>query len=107
MKRTPMHLQPQTRRWWREIARTYELESHHVRLLILACEALDRGKQARELLDREGLVVQDRYGQVRAHPAAAIERQAAVTFARLVRELGLDTEGPPETRPPRIGGQHG
>jgi len=104
MKRAPRHLRPETRRWWREVARGYELEPHHTKLLTLACEALDRGQEARELLAREGLTVTDRYGQLRGHPAASIERQEAVTFARLVRELGLDTESPPEARPPRIGG---
>ena len=107
MIRAPKHLQPSTRRWWAKIARTYELEAHHFKLLTLACEAWDRGQQAREILEKEELIVKDRFGQARAHPAVAIERDARIAFARLVRELGLDTEDAPEARPPRIGGQRG
>jgi len=104
MVRAPKHLQPATRRWWGKIARAYELEPHHLRLLTLAGEAWDRGQEARELVASEGLVVLDRFGQARAHPGVAIERDSRIGFARLVRELGLDSEAPPEARPPRIGG---
>lgn len=101
--RAPEHLQPGTRRWWAKICRTYALESHHLRLLTLAGEAWDRGQEARALVTKEGLLTLDRFGQARAHPAVAIERDSRIAFARLVRELGLDTEGPPEARPPRVG----
>jgi len=37
----------------------YDLEPHHVRLLTLAAEAWDRGQQAREVLDRDGLTYTD------------------------------------------------
>jgi phage terminase small subunit len=79
------------------------LEPHHVRLLTLACEAWDRCQQARELLATEGLTFEDRFGQPRARPEVSIERDSRIGFARLVRELALDGEGPPEApRPPGI-----
>ena len=53
----------------------------------------DRICAARELLDREGLVVKGRQGQ-RPHPAVAIERDAKTTFAKLLRDLDLDAEDP-------------
>jgi hypothetical protein len=78
------------------IAREYALEEHHLRLLIAAAEARDRAQEARALLDVEGLVYHDRFGAPRAHPAAAIERDNRMVFARPVRELGLDDEPPAE-----------
>ncbi len=102
---SPKHLKAATRRWWESVVGEYQLESHHLKLLTAAAECWDRAQQAREILVAEGLCTTDRFGQRRAHPAAAIERDAKGLFARLVRELGLDVEGPSESRPPRIGGQ--
>ena len=101
----PEHLSPATRRWYRQVARGYELEPHHLRLLALASEAWDRGQEARLLVAAEGLVVLDRFEQPRPHPAVGIERDSRLAFARLLRELALDAEPPTEARPPRTGGQ--
>jgi phage terminase small subunit len=78
------------------------LDEHHVRLLTLACEAWDRCQQARESLDVEGLVFEDRFGAPHARPEIAIERDSRLAFARLVRELDLDTTevGEPSRPPP-------
>jgi P27 family predicted phage terminase small subunit len=97
----PKHLALPTRRWWTSVVSTYVLEEHHARLLTCACEAWDRAAQAREVLARDGIVVADRYGGVRAHPAVAIERDARIVFARMVRELDLDGEPGPDPRLPR------
>jgi len=69
-------------------------------LLQALCEAWDRLQGAREIIAREGAVFADDRGNPRAHPAVAIERDARVAVARLVRELDLDA-GP--TRPDRTG----
>jgi hypothetical protein len=51
------------------------------------------------------LTITTRHGEVRAHPCASIERDSAVRFARLLRELGLaDEAGAP--RPPRPAGRY-
>lgn len=102
-KRAPKHLERATRRWWSSVVRSFELDLHHVKLLTLCCEAFDRAAQAREAIERDGPFVRDRFDQLRAHPACAVERDAAATFARLLRELDLDTEQAPEAaRPPML-----
>jgi P27 family predicted phage terminase small subunit len=78
----------------------WQLEDHHMRLLTSACEAWDRCAEARELIARDGLVTTTARGGVRAHPAVAIERDARLAFARLLRELDLDVSPPAETRRP-------
>ena len=87
----PAHLSPATRAWFEAIADDYELESTDLRLLELAGVAWDRAVAAREALKAAdgGVLTRDRYGALKAHPAVAIERDAIVAFARLVRELGL------------------
>lgn len=101
--KAPPHLRPATRRWFASVATDYELEQHHLRLLQRAAESWDRGEQARETLDREGLIYTDRFGAPRVRPEVAIERDARIGFARLVRELDLDVTEPAEAdRPPPL-----
>ena len=78
----------------------YDLEPHHLRLLEAACSAWDRLTEARETLARDGTYTEGRYG-LRAHPAVAVERDSRLAFARLLRELDLDAEAPPDPRLPR------
>ena len=94
----PAHLSPSAAQWWATTVETYVLWEHHLRLLQLACEAWDRSQQARVELDRDGLTVSGREGGVRPHPCIAIERDARLAVARLVRELDLDTEPPVSER---------
>ena len=102
----PQHLRTATRKWFRSVLADYELESHHVKLLTLAAEAWDRGQQAREIIDAEGLTFTDKFDQPRARPEIAIERDSRIAYARLLRELALDVEGPAEveSRPPHVRG---
>lgn len=100
----PAHLRPETASWWKAVVVEFDLEQHHLRLLRLACEAWDRGQEAREAIAQHGSVYVDRFGQPRARPEIAIERDARISFARLMRELALDVDGPDEAgRPPQIG----
>jgi len=92
--KTPKHLEPPTRRWFRSVVDSYSLAPHHIRLLTLAAESWDRGQQAREILSREGLTYNDRFGQPASRPAVAIERDSRISFARLLRELNLEIGTP-------------
>jgi P27 family predicted phage terminase small subunit len=96
----PKYLRPLTKRWFREVVGEYVLEPHHVRLLTLACEAWDRGQQARETVAKEGLTTPTRDGGSKLHPAVRVEQESAVIFARLLRELDLDVAPPSEARRP-------
>ena len=95
----PDHLSDDARAWWRHVVGDFALEPHHVHLLTLACEAWDRGQQARAILDAEGLTYLDRFDAPKARPEVSVERDSRVAFARLLRELDLDLDGP--TEPPR------
>jgi P27 family predicted phage terminase small subunit len=96
----PKHLSAESKKLWRSVLADYELEPRHEAVLLAALEALDRMRQAQALIAAEGLTVLDRYGTAKAHPAVVIERDSRTAFLRAMRELGLDLDAPPTTRPP-------
>lgn len=97
----PPHLTPEAAAWWQTTVVSFDLDEHHLKLLRLACEAWDRAQQAREIIAKEGMTYVDRFDAPRARPEIAIERDARLAFARLLREIGLDAAGEPEApRPP-------
>lgn len=97
----PKHLTAATQRWFEEVLEAYVMDSHHVRLLTLACEAWDQKEQARAATAKHGLTFEDK-GRIKMRPEVLIEQRARTQFAKLVRELNLDLEGPREeySRPP-------
>jgi len=101
----PDHITAESAAWWDSVVRDFAMEPHHLRLLQCAAEAWDKMQAARrEIADHGGLTFRDSGGNIKAHPANAIERDARVAFARLVRELDLDADsGPAErSRPPAL-----
>jgi phage terminase small subunit len=104
LPRPPKYLKPATRRWWRSVVETWELDEHHIRLLTLAASAWDRSEEAREILAAQGLIfTDDKINRLQAHPCVAIERDSRLAFARLLRELDLDVQpSPASSRPPAL-----
>ena len=102
----PAHLSAAMRKWWSSVIENYDLEEHHRKLLTLACEAHDRCADARETIAKSGAFFTNFHGEPRVHPAVNVERDARLSFARLLRELGLDG-GPvaDDARQPRLGGR--
>lgn len=92
----PKHLSADSKRVWNRIDREYNLTPDAGELLAVALANRDRAEQARELVDREGLVLDGK-----RHPAVDVEKQAYGLYLRALRQLGLDIEPPgPVGRPP-------
>jgi hypothetical protein len=77
------HLSESALEFYNRVIEDYELDQHHIRLLIKACEAFDRAEQARKAILKFGLTYNDRYGAPKARPEVAIERDSRIAFARL------------------------
>jgi hypothetical protein len=69
----------------------YDLDAAGETVLAEACRSLDRADQARAIVSVEGVVVRDRFGQVRPHPGVAIERDARSAAVHALDVLGLES----------------
>ena len=87
----PKGLSTAARRWWHELQRDYPLnDSAGALLLEQALRAFDRCETARMLVDKQGAVLSDRFGQSVPHPALKIERDARHQMLQALRALNLD-----------------
>lgn len=60
-------------------------------------QSFDRWVEARDVVTLEGITVEDRFGQIKPHPAAMIERDARGAMLQGLKQLGLNAE------PPQVG----
>jgi phage terminase small subunit len=90
--------------WWGEAVEAFDFEGHHFHLLEAACGAWDRMTEARAAIAEHGLTYIDHNGAPKPRPEVTVEKDSRIAFARLVRELDLDVQPPPEprSRPPGI-----
>ena len=89
----PANLTGPARTLWQTVARDYGIEdSAGLIILTAAAEAFARLKQAQEVVAREGLLTEDRYGIKKPHPCVAIERDARGQLLAALKQLNLDLE---------------
>jgi len=55
-------------------------------------QSYDRAAEAKKILDVEGPVVTDKYGQRKSHPAATCELSNRAAWLNALRMLNLDVE---------------
>ena len=93
MKKTdaiPKHLKASARRMWERLRADYHInDAAGLSLLQAACESFQRAEDARATIDKAGAVLSDRFGQLKAHPACAIERDARGQMIAALRALRL------------------
>lgn len=100
----PTFLGKKGRNFFKKQAEKYHFDDQHgIELLTHAAQVLDRLEDVRKRIDEEGLLVTNRFGELRENPAVKVERDQKILFARLVRELNFDIPEDEEyTRPPRF-----
>ena len=98
---TPKHLTEYSKKWYLQILKDYELSVSELEVLKMACEALDTCEQARQEVQEHGLLIKGRYDNVRENPAVRLQMQAAASFAKLLKSLGLDEDSSPLATKPR------
>ena len=99
----PAHLSDEMKSWWDVVHESYDLDRHHRHLLEAACDSWDRMTAARAAIAEHGITYNDHNGCPKPRPEVTVEKDSRIAFARLVRELDLDTEAPPDrSRPPAL-----
>jgi P27 family predicted phage terminase small subunit len=92
--RPPAHLGSAGRDLWVKTLAEFTIEdAAGLALLQSACEARDRIEAARVAIEEHGVVVRDRFGELRPHPGCQIEHQARGAMARALSALRLAPEG--------------
>src|SRR5262245_21772092 len=86
---------------WDQLIREYAIsEAAGFHVLRVGLEAHDRMRQAQQAIDKDGPSVKDKFGQLRAHPLLAIERDSRAQFLAAMKQLNFDLE-PLRDRPGR------
>lgn len=89
--KAPSHLSKESKRLWVEIVKEYVFDdAASLSVLQTALEARDRLQECRDLINKEGLTVLDRFGQTRPHPLLSAERDARSGVLQGFKMLGLD-----------------
>src|SRR5262245_47787677 len=96
----PKTLGPAGRRLWKSVLGSWRLTSEHLDLLRVGCEALDTFGSSTALVRAEGVCVRDRFGHLRAHPAAAVARDATSSLTKIMKALDLREDPKRIGRPP-------
>ena len=87
----PTGLSKPAANWWGKLISEYRIsDSAGLLLLEQGLRSFDRAESARRLLDKEGSVLQDRFGQPRQHPACQVERDSRAALVKTLSVLGID-----------------
>lgn len=89
----PIELTGERRKLWDDVRSRWHLEPASENLLRNAAESLERAAQYAELVRQEGGVFRDRFGGVKPHPAAMLERDFRGLAARQLQQLAARMEG--------------
>jgi P27 family predicted phage terminase small subunit len=92
LPKAPDHLSAKARKLFDSVVGRYDFDPEEVATLVLALEAYDQAATARRRLKDDGQIVEDRFGQMKPHPAVAIHRDALATWRQLVTLLGIPAD---------------
>jgi P27 family predicted phage terminase small subunit len=87
----PKSLKSEGKKFYQKIAMDYSIDDEAGKALLLAAsEAWQRCRQAQKLISKEGIVLADRFGQKKPHPACAIERDSRQQVISALKALNLN-----------------
>jgi hypothetical protein len=91
---------------WADITSEYDVsDAAGIQLLAIACQALDRAETLRAIIDKEGVMIQNKQGNTREHPALKQELNNRCFVVRTLSRLGLSFE-PMQANRGRTGGKN-
>lgn len=94
LPKPPAYLSDLAKTWWKKLNAEFEFGPDALLILEAAMQAFDRWVEARDIVTLEGITLEDRFGQVKQHPATLIERDARGAMLQGLKQLGLQAEAP-------------
>ena len=86
-----MKLSKESQKLFDNVKRDYRITDEAGLLLLqIVCESLDLIRSAQAEISKHGLVVVDRYNQVKQNPASSIQRDAKSSMLQALKQLNLD-----------------
>lgn len=79
----------QAKKVFDNLAENYKLDESSLYLAHIVASAWDHMKQAEEILEAQGLIVSDRYGSKKVHPAQDILRSNRAQIMQALKQLAL------------------
>jgi len=90
-RRVPSHLSKDAKGLWRRLTGEFSIEDEAgIALLTVAMEAFDRMKSASSAISEHGVLIKDKFGQLKPNPACAVERDARSQYLMALKQLQLD-----------------
>ena len=97
----PDYLTDESKNIWDALHKSFTLKEHHDIVLKTALEAYDRLQQARQIIDKDGAVIEAHNGYYQKNPMLQIEKEARSGFLAAWKALNIDIEPPKDLgRPP-------
>ena len=88
----PAHLSDRAKAIWRSVLKSGR-SRQRLAMVQTALEALDRADEAREIINKDGMLISTKEGGMsHSHPLLKIEKDNRALFARLWRELDLTAD---------------
>lgn len=86
-----LKLSEEAQNWHDKILQEYSITDEAGKLLVqTAMESFDRMRSAQKVVEKEGIVFKDKFGQLKNNPANAVERDARAAMLAAIKQLGLD-----------------
>jgi P27 family predicted phage terminase small subunit len=89
MDKPPAHLSHAAQKLWRRLVQEFEFDDGALIILTTCFEAYDSMKAAQKAIKRDGMVQQDRFGQLRSHPLCSVLRDSRAAFVSALKTLGV------------------
>ena len=88
-----MKLSTEAKKLYDEIKSSYDIQDEAGLLLLqTSMESFDLMRKAQSAIDKDGLLIKDRFEQLKSHPATVTLRDAKSSMLMALKSLNLDLE---------------
>ncbi len=91
----PAGLSAEAQSWWKRLHSEFDLADEAALFLLeSALRSFDRMNEAAAVIAKHGVVVADKFGQLKSNPATSVERDSRAAMHAAFKALNLDVLPP-------------